>query len=77
MPKKSLTIVLVVQKTHFWKIWKKQFWGFTPKPLPTSDRGAHHWKEREKYNHKQTTVETFRTFLVYFLSTFCQICVTL
>jgi len=53
MPKKSLAIVLVVQKNAFLENLKKAALVFTPKPLLTPDRGVHHWKEREKYNQKQ------------------------
>jgi len=58
------------------KVSQKGDFGFTPKPLPITRLGVHHWKEREKYNQNQENVETFRTFLIYFVSTFSQIFIT-
>jgi len=54
------------------QVEKRDFWSFTPKPLPVPDLGVRHWKERKKQPESKK-FETFRTFLVYFLSTFGQI----
>jgi len=60
--KSHLPLFWWCKKTHFWKIWKKQFRDFTPKPLPTADCGVHHWIERQKYNQKQKTLKLFEHF---------------
>ena len=53
------------------KFRKKDNFGCYPKLLPIPDFGVNRWNEREKYN--QNRVETFRKFVVNFLSTFRQI----
>jgi len=66
------------EKTHFWKIWKKnEFSGCTPKPLPIVDFWLNHCTESKQFSVEplektRKTTKNFEVFL-YFLSNFLQL----
>jgi len=42
---------------------KSEFLGFTPKPLPITDFGVHHWKKHK--NHNQNKKTKFKLFDIF------------
>jgi len=54
------------------KFERRDFFGFTPKPLPIPDSRMNHWKKRKTYNRKQKSRNFWNTFSWRF-STFGQV----